>query len=72
MKKLQESQQDLLWTVKMNPGANTHRLAKIRGDYQSYERNLLDRLFRLQVRGVIRSMECRKNYVIERRWYPSV
>ena len=36
-----------------NGPKNTHQLAQLRGDYQAYESNLRDRLFRLADRGLL-------------------
>jgi hypothetical protein len=49
-------QNELLSQVKFflaDSPKNTHQIARLRGDYQAYESNLRDRLFRLADRGLL-------------------
>ena len=70
MKILTDSQKQLLQLVKNNPGKNTHELAQIRGDRQSYERYLKDRLYRLHEAGYLTVTVTvgPRGYVTARRW----
>jgi predicted transcriptional regulator len=67
MKTLNENQIELLKFVAENTGVCTHEMARRRGDRQPYESNLRDRLYRLKVRGLIRSEEIKINSRVIRR-----
>lgn len=78
MRKLSQKQLDLLAIVKQNEGFNTHQLAKIAlprlGKTPGiYEVNILNRLFTLELKGLIFSKERlsakHRGRVIERKWY---
>lgn len=61
----------IYWLIVRNPGLNTHRLAVLRADGQTYESVLRDRLRVLERRGLVRSEERVVNgRVMERVWWP--
>lgn len=54
--KLRNTQINLLKQVARNPNVCVHQLCKYRGDYQSYQTYLRDRLYRLLRRGLVEAV----------------
>ena len=73
MRKLSEKQAALLATIRVNPGLNTHQLAVLMGDRQSYEKTLTDRLFRLVDYGFLayKNNISERGNVKSRQWFPA-